>query len=372
MVNDNNKDKYQIINKDEVDLSVLLKIIWQGRKTIYYSVATILFIGIMIAFLSPVMYSASATLLPSAERRSNGIGGLSALAGMAGVNLGSMMGESNGIPAEIYPQVVRSYPFLNELINKKFSFEQFDEPISIYDYLLSDTIESTSDLILKYTLRLPWTIKDAISSKEEGVKNNRNIGVLLISKKEKELYEKVRGLIDIEVDKNTGLVLLSVEYEDPVVTAQLVQKGGELLQDYIIEYKTKQARESLSFVESGYEEKKEQYELLQKEIFNYRDRHRNLVSERINIEFQRLSDEYDLVSSIYNELAMQLEKAKIAVKEQTPAFSILEPAKVPVERSGPKRKIILVVSIFLGFFLGVTLIFVKIFVMNVRRGLRQE
>jgi LPS O-antigen subunit length determinant protein (WzzB/FepE family) len=45
------------------------------------------------------------------------------------------------------------------------------------------------------------------------------------------------------------------------------------------------------------------------------------------------------------------------VKKDTPAFSIIEPVKVPIEKSAPKRSLILVVSVLLGGFIGVGLVF---------------
>jgi len=51
------------------------------------------------------------------------------------------------------------------------------------------------------------------------------------------------------------------------------------------------------------------------------------------------------------------EKAEISVKKDTPAFSIIEPVKVPIEKSAPKRSLIIVVSVFLGGFIGIGLIF---------------
>lgn len=60
-----------IIKDDEIDLIALIKTIWDGRKTIYYSVGVCVFIGLLIAFLSPAKYTASATLLPSTQDKSN-------------------------------------------------------------------------------------------------------------------------------------------------------------------------------------------------------------------------------------------------------------------------------------------------------------
>lgn len=347
----------KLIKNDEIDLVAVIKLIKKEQKTIYYSIGLFVCIGLLIAFISPVKYSVTATLLPSSEKSKGTMGGLSALAGMAGVNLGSMVGESTTIPAEIYPQVVNSYPFLNELIHQEFNFNEFKQPISVYNYLLNDTIESIWTKIANYTFRLPWTIKDAILSRGEIKKNvNKELGLIILTEKEEKVYNEVKELITVEVDDETGIVSLTCQAEEPILTAQYVHKSLELLQKYVIDYKTKQAREKLKFIHQSYIEKKLGYEKLQKEFFEYKDRHRNIISERTNPEFQRLSDEYDLVSTVYEELAKQLEQAKIAVKEETPAFTIIQPVRVPIEKSSPKRGLIMMSCIVIGGILGLLII----------------
>jgi uncharacterized protein involved in exopolysaccharide biosynthesis len=296
--------------------------------------------------------------------------GLSSLAGMAGINLSSMMGQSEGIPADLYPAVVNSYPFLNEFIHEKFHFQKYKEPISIYDYVTADSVPSLGAKVAKYTIRLPWTIKDALfSGKKEDELQDVDLGVLNLSKEETELLIQLYELFQIEVDEKTGLVSISVEVEEPVLAAQYVQKAVDLLQEYIIDYKTQQARENLDFVQGRFDEKKAEYEETQRVYFNYKDSHRNTVSERVDMEFQRLSDTYDMASTVYNSLAQQLEQAKISVKEETPVFTVLEPAKVPFEKSSPNIKIILILSVFLGGLIGVGVVLGKIVMLNLKKSL---
>ncbi|MCT4589756.1 MAG: Wzz/FepE/Etk N-terminal domain-containing protein [Carboxylicivirga sp.] len=360
-------DNLQIIKDDEIDLIALIKTIWNGRKIIYYSVGIAIFIGLIIAFTSPAKYQASCTLIPSEEKKGS-MGNLGALAGMAGINLGAMMGSTSGIPAEIYPHVVNSYPFKKEMVHQKFHLSEHTEPISLYQYVLSDTIESFGSKVIKYTIRLPWTIKDAVSGSDEDHIEAPDYGVLSLSEDELRTMAFIEEVIVIGVDKKTGLIHVSAEIGEPVLAAQVVKKAVELLQDYIIKYKTKQAREHLEFVKVQFTEKKNAYELAQSDFYNYKDKHRNVVSERVNVEFQRLSDEYDIASTVFKGLSQQLEQAKIAVNEQTPAFTILEPVKVPIDKSAPKRKVIFIVSVLLGGCIGLGLIFGRLFLINVKKN----
>lgn len=55
--------------------------------------------------------------------------------------------------------------------------------------------------------------------------------------------------------------------------------------------------------------------------------------------------EFDLVNTVYSELAKQKEQAAIQLSKDTPTFSILSPVSVPKEKTGPKKSLY-----FLGFF----------------------
>ncbi|MGQ1892005.1 Wzz/FepE/Etk N-terminal domain-containing protein [Thermophagus sp. OGC60D27] len=348
-----------IIKDDEIDLIALAHVIWDRRKTVFYTVGVVLIIGFFIAIFSPVKYSASTTILPQSEEKSD-LGGLSGLASMAGINLNSMMGNSTGIQPDLYPKVIQSYPFLNDLVHQAYDFEDEPKPISIHDKFLKDTIPGLGYYLVKYTIRLPWTIKEALlGEKQMAWEGNGDASskIKRMSEEEKELFEKMMDRISIEVDQETGLATISAEMEEPLLTAQVAQKTMELLQKYIIEYKTSQARNNLEFIQARYEEKKNEFEKIRAAFFDYRNRNRNVVEERTDMRYQELSDAYNIASQVYQNLAEQLEQAEIAVKEDTPAFSVIEPVKVPIEKSAPKRSLIVIVSLFFGGFLGVCLIF---------------
>ena len=59
------------------------------------------------------------------------------------------------------------------------------------------------------------------------------------------------------------------------------------------------------------------------------------------------------------QLATQLEQAKLQVNKDTPVFTVIEPVSVPFERSAPKRSLIVVIWTFLGVVLSTGYILVK-------------
>ena len=358
----------KIIQDNEIDLVALSKTIWNGRKIIFNSAVFCLLAGLLILIVSPKKYSASAILLHSSEEGVNKMGGLGAIAGMAGINIGSMMGNSSSLPTEIFPQVLDSYPFVEELMNERFDFEEYDEPVSIYDYVMADTVQTFGDKFLKYTVLLPWTIKCML--KPEGGGIGADYGVIKLTEQEQGVVDWVKGVLDLSVDKESQLISITTEVEEPILAAQLIQKTVSILQQYVVDYKTKQAQENLRFIEGRYKEKKKEYETLQLELLEYKDMHRNLVSERVGLEIKRLEDDYDIAASVYKSLAQQLEQARITVKEETPTLIVIEPPKVPLLKSSPQTKIVLAISIFLGVFVGIGIILGKVILNKVKEKFR--
>lgn len=54
-----------------------------------------------------------------------------------------------------------------------------------------------------------------------------------------------------------------------------------------------------------------------------------------------------LTFNVYNTLAQKQEQDKLRVQEQTPVYTIIEPASVPLKTSAPKKVLILIGCIFL-------------------------
>jgi len=360
-------DKYEIIKNDEIDLLALFKVIWNGRRIILYSILTCFIIGLVIAFTSEKKYIASGTLLPAENDKSSSLGGLGALAGMAGINMGSMLQNTNSIRSELFPEVVNSTPYLLDLMNQKDNWKGSVTLISLFDYYKGELSKQSESVVLKYTLKLPFTIANALSSSDDKKKSaiiSDQVDYLSLDKNQLFSMGQLKSALSIEFDKKTSLILLKAETNDPIFSSQLASKAIDLLQKYIIAYKTKQSVEKLTFITGRYDETKKEYEVARYKLIEYKDSHRNMINERMDNEYQLLVDAYDLSSSLFKSLAQQLEQARITVKEETPVFTVLDPVVVPTEKSGPKRSMILAVSVFLGVFFGLGWIFGRLVWVN--------
>ena len=75
---------------------------------------------------------------------------------------------------------------------------------------------------------------------------------------------------------------------------------------------------------------------------------------------------------MYIELAKQLENQKIKLQEDTPAFIDIEPVSIPLEKSKPKRGMIIAIWGFLGVVVGIGIIFGRDFIKSIKNKSTSE
>lgn len=355
--------------EDEIDLLELLQKIYNHRKFILKMVAVFGLIGLFIAMFSPKVYTASTTLVPQTASGGKIGGNLGGLAAMAGINLGSS-GSENGIPPTLYPKVINSIPFKKELVKTPLKFSDIDEPISFEEYYKNHQKFNLLNAIKKYTIGLPGVIINAI--KGENKQKSKNISddeIYRLTPEEYEIFNVISENISVEVNDKDGYVLLSSSMPEALPAAQLTKKAQQLLQNEVIEFKTQKAQDQLSFIEDRYREKEKEFKKKQSALAGYMDRNKGLSTSRSQTYLERLQAEYNLALNVFTELAKQLETQKIQVKENTPVFAVIDPVSVPVEKSKPKRAMILAVWLFLGLVVGIGTIFGKEWIGNLKKSI---
>ena len=346
------------VNDDEIDLLALAKTFWNGRKTVLKCMLATGILGVIIALLSPKEYTASTTMVPQTSSSAGKLGGLSSLAAMAGFNLDNAA-SGEALSPMVYPQILGSGPFQLELMNMPFSFSEVDHPVSLYEYYTKIEKPGVISLIGKYTIGLPGVIVSAIKGKPTETAAPDTTGLVNLSEKQEEVRKLIAAKVSLTLDAKQGFLTLQASFPEALLSAQVANQARELLQKYITRYKIEKASDQLTFIEERYQEKKKEFEKAQERLAWFRDQNKNVSSAVARTGEERLQSEYSIALNVYNELAKQLEQAKIQVKEETPVFSILEPAMVPREKAKPKRAMIVGIWLFLGAILGTGLIFGK-------------
>ena len=355
---------YQVPESDEIDLVELIQKVWQGRKIAIKISVVFALLGVIFALSSTNIYTATTTFIPKWKSSWSVGGSLGSLASLAGISLGGMSGGDSEIPPTMYPMVLNSIPFLEKTLLLEVPLN--GQNIVIKEYLLTQMYfkESNSfyflNFLKKYTIGLPALLKGKIFAKMNALPSAvENITIKRLTYEDEQLFDYLKGLVTISVDKKEGFITLSVQDKDPQVAAIIAQNTQHLLQQEVIYFKIKNAQELLTFTETLYTEKKVAFEALQDELASFRDQHQNISSGLFENKLSRLESELAIASAVNEELAKQVEQARIQVSKDTPIFTIIDPVVIPNQRTSPKRTLIVFGFTFLGFFLGLGYALIK-------------
>lgn len=356
--------------EQEIDLLEIIGRLWRERRFILKVTFVFVVLGILVALFSSKVYTAQCSIVPQTASKNTG-GSLSGLAAMAGINLGSM--ESGELLSpKIYSMIINSVPFQKDLMQVKIKFQEYEEPIRLFDYYTDEKYQKFSLLgtIKKYTIGLPGVIMEALRGKEEEDLQTETVGgdsvmIETLTKKENACVEAIKTMISFNLNEKEGYFTLAANMSEPLAAAQLVAATQQLLQKYVTAFKIEKVENNLAFVESRYQDAKRDFEAKQQELAAYRDANRNFALEKARTNEERLKTQSDLLFSVYSELAKQREQANIQVKETTPIFTIVDPVTVPNERTKPKRSLICIAFTILGGFVGIGLVLVLPFIAKI-------
>ncbi len=349
--------------EDEIDLVELAKTLWNGKRTIIIATVVFAVLGLAVALLTPKEFTATSTMIPQTSQGSSKLGGISSLASLAGFNIN--MSAGGEISPLIYPLIIQSSPFQLELMNTKYHFPDVEEPVSLFAYYTEIKKPSALTTVKKYTIGLPGVLRKSITSNEPEFSSSGEIPQL--TREQNRIKELLTQNIILDFSDKDGYMTLSTTLHDPVVAAEVTEKAQGMLQKYITDLKVEKAAAKLEFIENRFTEKKKEFEYSLSTLAAFRDRNKNVTSALAQTEENQLENAYQLAFNVYSELAKQMEQARIQVKEDTPVFSIIQPVMVPLERSKPKRAMILFTWTFLGVVAGAGLVFGKKFLQDIKK-----
>lgn len=332
-----NEEEYE-----EIDLLELLRSLLKEWKSILLWAGVAAAVGILIAFSIPDQYSVTAKMVPERVRQSNN--NVSAIASMAGINLGASS-TSDAFSPDLYPVIISSNPFVTDLFPIPVEYKWKKEAVSsdYYSYMLNIYREPWW-VFLK---RLPSKLK-SLFRKTTPVTGYENLDLSRLTSEQSRVASRIRNSLSLKVDKNTNVVSLTVKAQDPGVAVQVATEVVERLKAYLVDYRTEKARRNLDYYQKLYDDYKQKYYSSQQRYASYVDSHQGVVLQRVRTEQERLQNEMNLHFQLYNSCAQQLQAAEAKVQEETPVFTMINPPVRPLSPSGHSRGLIILALAFLG------------------------
>lgn len=303
MSQDNINNQYD----DAVDLKEILQILFNKKILIGFLTLFFAVVSVFAAISMSDVYKSSSLLAPTSqdESLSSSLGGLSSLAGIAGVSLpaGSIS------DSQIAVKRIESFEFFSKNFLPSIKLEDLmaekkwipQENKLIYD---KDIFDESSN---KWVRKVSYPKKTIPSSQEA--------------------FKEFKKALSINQDEETGLVYLSIEHISPHVAKEWMDVIIYNINERMREIDKEDAQNSINFLS---------------------DSIKTTNSQSIKLVFSKLMES-------------QMQTLMLASSNEDYIFKTINSPIVPEEKSGPNRAFICIVGTLFGFIFSIILVLIQHF-----------
>lgn len=326
---------------DIIDLRVIAKRLWSRRK-LFYKVWGITFVVSCIYILGiPRNYTSDAKLAPEMENLMAG-GALGSIASSFGLDLGEVQ-TSDAITPQLYPDLLEDNGFVTGLFNIKVVSQDGEINTTYYNYLKKE--QQTS--LWSYPLK--W-LKSLLPKTKSKGSSTGQFDPYYLSQEDDDIANAIRGSINMDVDKKTGVISINTKAQDALICKTLADSVSVHIQNCITEYRTNKARIDYQYFKKLTEEAKQNYEKVRRQYASLSDANTNVALRSVELRIEDMENDMQLKFNTYTTLNTQLQAAKAKVQEKTPAFTVFKGASVPIKPSEPKRMLFVLGMLFMVTF----------------------
>ena len=288
----------QLLEEDEIDLRELGKTIGKYKWSILLFAFFVTSVAVLFAFSKPNEYESKTLLMPQENAKPSIGGGLAALAGMAGVDVGG-----SGTPGaeESFNALLNNYDFMKTFVLKYDLHNKLHSQESQKKYQFAAGYDGIYKIIQGET-----ESNSSKVSEEDMVYST---------------IKKLSGIITIAADKKSSIITMSAKHNDPYMAKYLVESFLTYSSSYL---KSKDMQDN------------------DKQIAYYNEAMRNTSDIALKVKLA--------------ELASALIQKKV-LSDANEFYNVKQFTKPDVayvkDKVGPKRALIVVVAFVTSLILGI-------------------
>ena len=114
------------------------------------------------------------------------------------------------------------------------------------------------------------------------------------------------------------------------------------------------------------------FDEIQAKLAYFSDSNLNSVNSFVINERDKLEAEFQIISAVVTELSKQVEQVKLQVSKDTPVFSTIKEAVIPIERTSPKRTQLVIIFGFIGLVISTGFILIKDLLLDVFNKIKES
>lgn len=272
-------------------------------------------LGIIAMLLAPQTFTAVASFVPETGSQATRLpGGLTALATQFGLNV-----PPGANSPRFYADVLESWRIRGAVLDAHFDDPTSSEPGD--QALLLDILE--------------------FEAETEAERDERG-------------FQWLGAHTAITVNNETSVVTLAVETRYPQLSADIANFILDLLNRFNLETRSSHARERRQFTESRVSNAEDELRAAEGQLLAFLERnHRFESSPELRFEHDRLQRVVAMKQEVLTTLNRSYEEARIEEVNDTPVLTVIDRARPPARRSGPRRRLNVIMAFFFGGLLGV-------------------
>lgn len=331
-------------NKDikikQIDVVAIVRLMWQHKKLYYIALPIVFVLSCLIIVCVPRYYTSTAKLAP--ELSSFNSSSLGDIASSFGFDLGGASNNNgDAIFPELYPELISSNDFLVSMFDVKVRSDDGSINTTYYDYLAKK--QQTA-----WWTKCFYGIKQ-IFTKVDSTSVSAKVNPFKLTKSQNDIAQMIAKKVSCTVDKKNYVISISVEDQDPLIAATIADTVQDRLQQFITDYRTSKAKKDLDYYKKLCANAKSKYDKVRQTYGSYADANQDVVLESYKLKENDLENEMQLLYNNYTAMQAQVQQAQAKLLMQTPAFTTLQNASVPLKPSGPKRMIFVLAMTFVAF-----------------------
>ena len=344
-------------NNNKSDFAVLTEvaqILSQKKKAYVKILATTFVLSCVIILSQPRYYTCEVKLAPE-WGTDVPAGGIGSIAASFGFDLSSMQ-SSDAIYPMLYPELFESPEFLVPLFDVEVARIDGSLRTTYHDYLKLHQKRNPLTYPIRKTIAL---VKKAFEEKNvRNAADTEKVNPFYLSKKDYGVMKLITDKVRCIVDKKNNVVSITVKDQDALICATMADSIREHLQNFIIEYRTRKARQDVAHYQVLRDSALMEYREATNAYSAYCDRQQNATLQAAISKRDQLENDMGMMLTKYQTMSGQLENAKAKVQEQTPAFTVIKSPTVPIRPAGPKRMIFVAAMLIIAA-LGTTMWYLR-------------
>ena len=332
------ENKAIITDDNEVDLLAIWELIKSQKWFITKISIFFTMLGLIYSLMATVYYDSSISMYPAGDlsQANGGLGEFNGLAKSFGI------GGFGSAPTYNIPDIINSRTLIKDIILKKWKTAKFPQGTNLISF---------------------WELdKPKLFSPKKWIMNFFPTGEFAAKPEELLVYEaklKLDKLISVK-EELSGLIRISVLMQDPNLASDIANYIAKFVKEFISYEQQMEATRNREFIENQKLDAKNELEKSEELLTDFRNNHpTNLDSPRLKMIRSRIGSTIEENRAVYITLRQQFEIAKIEEVKDNLLINILDNAEPAVLKAKPKRKIIVLLSIFLGGIIGISIILIR-------------